>query len=85
MYALYHRAGVPGPAGLLRQAAAIVAGSARDWLAAPLLWDRTDPRALRVQMRAVRSLSQLQYVLRLLVDARLRVLVARRDWLSAAA
>jgi glycosyltransferase involved in cell wall biosynthesis len=84
MYALYHRAGVPGPGGLLREAARIVARSARDWLAAPLLWDRTDPRALRVQMRAVRGLSQLQYVLRLLVDARLRVLVTRQNWLSAA-
>jgi glycosyltransferase involved in cell wall biosynthesis len=85
VYALYHRAGVPGPGGLLRQAARIVARSARDWLAAPLVWDRTDPRALRVQMRAVRGWSQLQYVLRLLVDARLRVLVTRQNWLSAAA
>jgi hypothetical protein len=36
-------------------------------------------------MRAVRSFSQLQYVLRLLVDARLRALVTRQNWLSAAA
>jgi glycosyltransferase involved in cell wall biosynthesis len=85
VYALYHRAGVPGAGGLLREGARIVAGAARDWLAAPLLWDRTDPRSLRVQMRAVRSFSQLQYVLRLLVDARLRALVTRQNWLSAAA
>lgn len=83
VYALYHRQGVPGPAGLLREAARIVRRSARDWLAAPLLWDRTDPRALRVQMRAVRGVSQLGYVLRLLVDARLRLLVTRQDWLAA--
>jgi glucosyl-dolichyl phosphate glucuronosyltransferase len=85
VYALYHRAGVPGPGGLLQEAARIVARSARDWLATPLLWDRTDSRSLRVQMRAVRSFSQLQYVLRLLVDARLRALVTRQNWLSAAA
>jgi glucosyl-dolichyl phosphate glucuronosyltransferase len=82
VYALYHRAGVPGPAGLAREAGRIVARSARDWLAAPLLWDRTDPRSLRVQMRAVRGFSQLRYVLRLLVDARLRVLVTRQNWLA---
>ena len=74
---------VPGAGGLLREAARIVRCSTRDWLAAPLFWDRTDPRALRVQMRAVRGLSQLGYVLRLLVDARLRVLVTRQNWLAA--
>ena len=83
VYALYHRAGVPGPAGLLRQAAGVVARSARDWLALPLVWDRTDARSLRVQMRAVRGFSQLRYLLRLLVDARLRVLVTRQNWLAA--
>jgi glucosyl-dolichyl phosphate glucuronosyltransferase len=83
VYGLYHRDGVPGPAGLLREAARIIGRSARDWLAAPLLWNRTDPRSLRVQMRAVRGASQLGYVLRLLVDARLRVLVTRQNWLAA--
>jgi len=85
VYALYHRAGVPAAGGLVREALRIVGRSARDWLAAPLLWDRTDARALRVQMRAVRAWSQLQYVLRLLVDAELRTLVTRQNWFSAAA
>jgi GT2 family glycosyltransferase len=85
VYALYHRAGVPGLGGLLRQAARIAAGSARDWGATPLVWDRTDRRSLRIQMRAVRAWSQVQYILRLLVDAQLRTLVTRQNWLSAAA
>ena len=84
VYGQYHRLGVPGPAGLVAAAATIIRRSARDWLAAPLCWDRTDPRALRVQMRAVRGWAQLRYVLRLMIDARLRLLVTRQNWLAAA-
>jgi hypothetical protein len=42
---------------------------------------RTDPRALRVQLRAVRAWSRLEYVVRLMFDARLRALVAQDTWL----
>jgi len=82
VYARFHPTGTPGPPGLVRHAVSIAAGAFSDWLAAPIFWDRTDARALRVQMRAIRAWAQLAYVLRLMVDADLRTLVARRDWLS---
>jgi glycosyltransferase involved in cell wall biosynthesis len=84
MYARFHPNGKPSLPALLRATAEIVAGAARDWVALPLFWDRTEPRALRVQMRATRAWAQLTYVLRLIVDPELRTLVARRDWLSSA-
>ena len=44
---------------------------------------RTDPRSLRVQLRAARSQAQLRYIARLLVDPERRALVAKQDWLNA--
>jgi hypothetical protein len=83
MYARFHPPGAPpGLPALASATAEIVRGAARDWLALPLFWDRTDARALRVQMRATRAWAQLTYVLRLMVDPELRRLVARRDWLA---
>ena len=81
MYARFHPHGRPGLTALLRASAEIVTGAVRDWLALPLFWDRTEPRALRVQMRATRAWAQLTYVLRLIVDPELRTLVAQRGWL----
>jgi hypothetical protein len=80
MYARFHDQ-MPSVLGLARVALAIVSESARDWLAEPLLRGRTDPRALRVQMRAARARSRFQYVLRLMVSPGLRALVTRRNWL----
>ena len=54
---------------------------ARDWAAEPVFRGRTEPRALRVQLRAVRAWSRLEYVVRLMFDPRLRALVARETWL----
>jgi GT2 family glycosyltransferase len=80
MYARFH-----GRVPTLRQLAAAVLAitreSARDWAAAPLFRGRTDARALRVQLRAVRAWSRLQYVVRLMLSPRLRALVARESWL----
>ena len=81
IYARFHQRGVPGRAGLLRTGATIAAESMRDWVASLLLWGRTDPRSLRVQLRAVRAWARLEYVWRLLGSAELRELVGRRDWL----
>jgi glycosyltransferase involved in cell wall biosynthesis len=80
MYARFH-ARVPPRGHLLRAALGIVAESARDWAAEPLFRGRTDPRALRVQLRAVRAWARLEYVVRLMFSAKLRALVARKDWL----
>jgi GT2 family glycosyltransferase len=80
MYARFHPH-VPSPGGLTRTFIEIVRESARDWLAEPLFRGRTDPRALRVQLRAVRAWSRLEYVVRLMFDPRLRALVARETWL----
>ena len=80
MYARFHDR-MPSVLGLARVALAIVGESARDWLAEPLFRGRTDPRALRVQMRAARARARFQYVLRLMVSPGLRALVTRRDWL----
>jgi hypothetical protein len=80
MYARFH-GGVPGFPGLARAALAIVAESARDWAAEPLLRGRTDARSLRVQLRAVRAWARLEYVVRLMVSPGLRALVNREDWL----
>jgi glycosyltransferase involved in cell wall biosynthesis len=80
MYARFH-ARVPARGSLLGAALGIVAASARDWAAEPIFRGRTDPRALRVQLRAVRAWARLEYVVRLMFSAKLRALVAREDWL----
>ena len=80
MYAQFHNK-MPSLPGLSRAAFAIIIDSARDWAAEPLFRGRTDPRALRVQMRAARAWARLEYVLRLMVSPRLRALVTQQDWL----
>ena len=80
MYARFH-ARIPSTGRLLSAALGIVAESARDWAAEPLFRGRTDPRALRVQLRAVRAWARLEYVGRLMLSAKLRALVTREDWL----
>jgi hypothetical protein len=80
MYARFHEQ-MPSLAGLAGAGQAILVASARDWAAEPLFRGRTDPRALRVQMRAARARARFQYVLRLMVNPELRALVTRRDWL----
>jgi glycosyltransferase involved in cell wall biosynthesis len=80
MYARFHDR-MPSTAGLARAALGIVAESARDWVAEPLLRGRTDPRALRVQLRAARARSRLEYVARLTASPQRRSLVAQQNWL----
>jgi glycosyltransferase involved in cell wall biosynthesis len=80
MYARFHDS-MPSPVGLARAAAAVVIESARDWAAEPLFRGRTDLRALRVQLRAVRAWARLQYVGRLMLTPSLRALVVKKDWL----
>lgn len=80
MYARFH-ARMPSLGGLARAAAAVIRESARDWAAEPLFRGRTDPRALRVQMRAARAWARLGYVVRLMVSPQLRTLVTRDNWL----
>ena len=83
IYARFHDDGVPGTAGLLRTGLGIVAGSMRDWLAGMVLRGRTDPRSLRVQLRAERAWARLAYVWRLWGSPELRELVSRQDWLQS--
>lgn len=83
IYARFHDRGVPGRAALMRAAMAIVVESARDWLASVILRGRTDPRSLRVQLRAARAWARLQYVWRLFGSPELRELVTRQDWLQS--
>jgi len=81
MYAKFH-SGMPSLAGLVKTSLRILRESARDWLAAPIFFrGRTDSRALRVQLRAARGWARLEYVVRLMLDVRLRTLVTREDWL----
>jgi glycosyltransferase involved in cell wall biosynthesis len=80
MYARFHPQ-VPEPKMLAPTLVEVVRDGARDWVAEPLYRGRTDPRALRVQLRAARARSRLEYVVRLMFDARLRALVARETWL----
>ncbi len=83
MYARYH-AGVPGPGALLSDALRIAGQNAKYWAAGMLFGGRTDPRALRVQMRSARTRAQALYALRLAFSPRLRELVEKRDWLDGA-
>jgi GT2 family glycosyltransferase len=83
IYARFHEDGVPGAAGLLRTGVGIALESARDWLASLVLRGRTDPRSLRVQLRAERAWARLEYVWRLFGSRELRELVTRRDWLQS--
>jgi len=80
MYARFHEQ-MPSTARLARAALGIVAASARDWVAEPVLRGRTDPRALRVQLRAARAWSRLRYVARLTASRQRRLLVTQQDWL----
>ena len=80
MYARFHQQ-MPTWPGLLRAAAAVVADSARDWAAEPFFRGRTDPRALRVQLRAARGWARLEYVARLMLNPRLRAMVTQQSWL----
>lgn len=80
MYARFHH-GVPSKAGLLATAFGIVKASSRDFAAALVVKGRTEPRALRVQLRAARARARLEYVLRLMLDPTLRSLVTRQNWL----
>ncbi len=80
MYARFHDR-MPSVVGLVRAALAIVVESARDWVAEPLFRGRTDPRALRVQMRAARAWARLDYLVRLMLSPGLRALVTQRNWL----
>jgi glucosyl-dolichyl phosphate glucuronosyltransferase len=80
MYARLHGR-VPPPRGLLGAALGIARESLRDWVAEPLFRGNTDPRALRVQLRAVRAWARLQYVVRLMFSPELRALVMRETWL----
>jgi glycosyltransferase involved in cell wall biosynthesis len=81
MYARFHDT-MPSVLGLARAATAIVVESARDWAAEPFFRGRTEPRALRIQMRAARAWSRLQYLARLIVSPQLRALVTQQDWLN---
>jgi glycosyltransferase involved in cell wall biosynthesis len=83
MYARFHDRGVPGRAELMLTGATIACTSALDWVASLVLRGRTDPRSLRVQLRAVRAWARLEYVWRLLGSRELRELVTRRDWLQS--
>ncbi len=80
MYARF-RCRVPGTGALLRVALGIVGESARDWAAEPIFRGKTTPRALRVQLRAVRAWARLEYVVRLMFSPQLRALVMRDRWL----
>jgi glycosyltransferase involved in cell wall biosynthesis len=80
IYARFHHQ-MPSVAGLARTAVAIVGESLRDWMAEPVLRGRTDPLALRVQMRAARAWSRLHYLARLMASPRLRALVTQDSWL----
>ena len=80
MYARFHQR-MPSVVGLAKAGAAIVAESARDWAAEPVFHGRTTARALRVQMRAARAWSRLEYLVRLMMSRQLRALVTQQDWL----
>lgn len=80
MYARF-RGRVPRPGILARFALGVMRESARDWAAEPMFRGRTSPRALRVQLRAVRAWARLEYVVRLMVSPQLRALVMRDTWL----
>jgi glycosyltransferase involved in cell wall biosynthesis len=80
MYSRFHHR-MPSLAGLARAAVAVVGESMRDWLAEPVFRGRTDPLALRVQMRAARAWSRLHYLARLMASPRLRALVTQENWL----
>ena len=80
VYARFHDR-MPSVIGLARAALTVIGESARDWAAEPLFRGRTDPRALRVQMRAARARARLDYLVRLMLNPGLRALVTQRNWL----
>jgi glucosyl-dolichyl phosphate glucuronosyltransferase len=83
IYAQFHSSGVPDRAGLLLTGVGIAKASVRDWLASLVLRGRTDPRSLRVQLRAERAWARLAYIWRLWGSPELREMVSRQDWLQS--
>lgn len=82
-YAEYHAMPrIPAPPRLLLDALRLSLANLRDWAGALVLRGGTDPRALRVQLRAARTQERVRYVVRLATDATLRALVLKQDWLN---
>jgi glucosyl-dolichyl phosphate glucuronosyltransferase len=81
VYGRFHEAGLPGRPHLVFIMLQLAVNSLRDFAAAAVLRGRTDPRSLRVQLRAHRAGARIAYVWRLLRSGALRDLVTRRNWL----
>jgi glucosyl-dolichyl phosphate glucuronosyltransferase len=82
MYTRFHQK-MPGPSGLLYQAASILIRNSVFWMMEPLVAGRTDWLCLRIQLQAARSRAQLEYVSRLIRDKEFRQFVRRQDWLNS--
>jgi glucosyl-dolichyl phosphate glucuronosyltransferase len=81
VYGRFHEAGLPARPELMVIMTQLAIASLRDFTAAVVLRGRTDPRSLRVQLRAYRAAARLTYIWRLLRSGALRQLVTRRNWL----
>lgn len=81
LYTYLHRREVSWPR-LLRYMGAVGKKNIKYIMAALLVRGRTDIRSLRLQLLAEGALSQLKYAARLIVDGKLRKLVARDRWID---
>jgi glucosyl-dolichyl phosphate glucuronosyltransferase len=81
IYARFHGKDLPPRPQLVLIMMQVARESLRDFVGAAILRGRTDPRSIRVQLRASRAAARLTYLARLLLSGELRNLVARRNWL----
>jgi glycosyltransferase involved in cell wall biosynthesis len=72
------------PAGmkLFWRVARLVRTKTRLWLSFLFVRGRKDRHSIYIQMQAVKSFSQLIYLIRLMYDTKLRKLILRTDWIE---
>lgn len=81
VYSWFHD-GVPHWVRLIKHASGIVRRNGKCWIAALLFRGRTDKRSIDAQIQAARTMSQLKYVIQLILSKDLRQLVLKKDWLN---
>ncbi len=72
---------VPSRFELLRNACTILLSNSKLWLKAYMLKGRTEVPSLQLQLRAAQRLAEVKYIIRLIIDRRLRALVRQTAWL----
>jgi len=81
-YTRYHK-GIPRTGRIIIRFCRIILDNFPAWIAAPLMWNRTNRIALNTQMRTAHSFSEIGYTLKMMRDPDFRTMILKRDWLNS--